>query len=131
MLSPSLKVATASSMSLLARRPSPFVFAAETLLVGAVLLLSACAGLGSGVRYRDRVFQTETRRGFELVPGEVARRGSAFAIEDVYKRQLLEQPFASDPRQTIGEALADFQGRVMERVEVVGFARFDARDAGA
>jgi S1-C subfamily serine protease len=49
-------------------------------LAGAALLAS-CAGLGSGVSYRDRVFQTETRRSFELVTGEVARRGSAFAID--------------------------------------------------
>ncbi|MBK9387406.1 MAG: trypsin-like peptidase domain-containing protein [Planctomycetes bacterium] len=62
-------------ISLLARR------SASLLLALVALQLPACVGLGSGVRYRDRVFQTETRRGFELVPGEVARRGSAFAID--------------------------------------------------
>ncbi|MBL8897707.1 MAG: elongation factor Ts [Planctomycetes bacterium] len=61
------------------------------------------------------------------VPAEVAE----VEERELSAQVLLEQPFASDPRQTIGEALADFQGRVMERVEVVGFARFDARDAGA
>lgn len=46
---------------------------------------------------------------------------------ELAEQVLLEQPFASDPRQTVGDALAALQERVMERVEVVGFARFDAR----
>ena len=56
----------------------------------------------------------------EEAPAEI---GAGELAEQV----LLEQPFASDPRQNVGEALEALQGRVMERVEVVGFARFDAR----
>lgn len=66
------------SMSRSARRASSL---ALPCALAVAPLLASCAGIGSGVSYRDRVFQTEARRGFELVQGEVARRGSAFAFD--------------------------------------------------
>jgi translation elongation factor EF-Ts len=57
-------------------------------------------------------------------PAELSERELAAAV-------LLEQPLADDPRQTVGAALAAFQNRAMERVELSGFTRFDAREAGA
>ncbi len=50
---------------------------------------------------------------------------------EIAEQVLLEQPFGSDPRPTVGDALAAFEGRLMERVEVVGFARFDALGGSA